>query len=139
MFFFTKKRVLKKRPKKDPPFEHFLGPQKASKSGPRRIFGGFGGGPKKGTPYRGPKIEILLLFTTFQLGPGSQKGTPFRDHVGKAPLPIRGPVFPKIRKKGVPEKRSKKNPFLSFFWGPHFETEIRKMGFKKKKIVCACW
>ena len=80
---FHKKAGPKKRPKKDPPFEHFLGPQKTSKSGPRQIFWGLGGDPKKGTPYRGPKSDILLLFTTFPLGPGSQKVTPFRDRFGE--------------------------------------------------------
>ena len=29
-----------------------------------------------------PKCEILLLFTTLQLGPTSQKGTPFWFHFG---------------------------------------------------------
>ena len=64
------------------PFEHFWGPQKCSKIDPGLIFRGLGGGPKNGPPSRGPKSEILLLFTTLELGPTSQKGTPFWVHFG---------------------------------------------------------
>ena len=73
----------KKNTKNRPPFQHFLGPQKLSKIGLRRIFRGLGRGPKKGTPSRGPKSEILLLFITLELGPRSQKGTPFRGYFGE--------------------------------------------------------
>ena len=65
-----------------PPFEHFWGPQKSLKIAPGRIFKGLGGGPKNGAPSRAPKTEILRLFTTLELGPMSQKGTPFRLDFG---------------------------------------------------------
>ena len=65
-----------------PPFEHFWGPQKCSKIDPGLIFRGLGGGPKNGAPSRAPKSEILILFTTLQLGPTSQKWTPFWVHFG---------------------------------------------------------
>ena len=65
-----------------PPFEHFWGPQKCSKIDPGLIFRGLGGGPKNGPPSRAPKSEILLLFTTLELGPTSQKWTPFWVHFG---------------------------------------------------------
>ena len=65
-----------------PPFEHFWGPQKCSKIDPNLFFRGLRGGPKNGPPSRGPKSEILPLFTTLELGPTSQKGTPFWCHFG---------------------------------------------------------
>ena len=46
------------------------------------FFKGLGGGPKNGAPSRFPKSEILLLFTTLELGPTSQKGTLFWSHFG---------------------------------------------------------
>ena len=46
------------------------------------IFRGLGGGPKNGPPSRAPKSEILLLFTTLELSPTSQKWTPFWVHFG---------------------------------------------------------
>ena len=58
----------------------FLGSQKSQKIDPGRIFKGLGGGPKNGAPSRAPKSEILQLFTTLELGPTSQKGTPFWSH-----------------------------------------------------------
>ena len=64
----------------------------------RRIFRGLGRGPKNGPPSRGAKSEILLLVSTFELGPTFQKGTPFRDHFGD-------PFSKKKKmKNGVPEK-----------------------------------
>ena len=59
-----------------------MGSQKCSKIDPGLIFRGLGGGPKNGPPSRGPKSEILLLFTTLELGPTLQKGTPFWSHFG---------------------------------------------------------
>ena len=58
------------------------GPQKSQKSDQGRIFRGLGGGPKNGPPSRAPKSEILLLFTTLELGPTPQKGTPFWYYFG---------------------------------------------------------
>ena len=119
---FTQKQVLKKRPKKDPPFEHFLGPHKSSKSGPRRIFGGLGRGPKKGTPSRGPKSEILLLFTALELGPRSQKGTPFWSHFGDL-------FSQKNEKRGFqksPKNHSQKTLKMGPHWGPHFRRKSSK-------------
>ena len=40
------------------------------------------GGPENGAPSRAPKSEMLPLFTTLELGPASQKGTPFCSHFG---------------------------------------------------------
>ena len=60
----------------------FWGPQKSSKIDPGLIFKGLGGGPKNGAPSKAPKTEIVLLFITLQLGPTSQKGTPFWSHFG---------------------------------------------------------
>ena len=77
-------------------------PQKSSKIDPRLIFGGLGGGPKNGTPSKTPKSEFLLLFTTLQQGPGSQKGTPFRYHFGD-------PFSQKNEKRGF-QKRAKNRP-----------------------------
>ena len=78
-------------------FVHFWGPQKSSKIDPGLIFRGLGGGPKNGAPSRAPKSEILQLFTTLELGPTPQKGTPFWIHFGDL-------FCQKKRKKGVPEK-----------------------------------
>ena len=77
-------------------------PQKSSKIDPRLIFWGLGGGPKNGTPSKTPKSEFLLLFTTLQQGPGSQKGTPFRYHFGD-------PFSQKNGKRGF-QKRAKNRP-----------------------------
>ena len=46
------------------------------------MFLGIWRGAKNGAPSRAPKSEILLLFTTLELGPASQKGTPFWYHFG---------------------------------------------------------
>ena len=46
------------------------------------IFRGLGEGPKNGPPSRKPKSGILLLFTTLELCPTSQKGTPFWVFLG---------------------------------------------------------
>ena len=59
-----------------------MGSQKSEKIDPGRIFRVLGGGPKNGPPSRAPKSEILLLFTTLELGPTSQKGTPFWSYFG---------------------------------------------------------
>ena len=59
-----------------------MGSQKFPKIDPGLIFKGLGGGPKNGPPSRGPKSEILQLFTTLELGPASQRGTPFWSHFG---------------------------------------------------------
>ena len=64
-------------------FVHFWGPQKSPKIDPGLIFKGLGGGPKNGAPSRAPKSEILPLFTTLELGPTSQKGTPFWVYFGE--------------------------------------------------------
>ena len=77
-------------------------PQNPQKIDPRLIFGGLGGGPKNGTPSKTPKSEFLLLFTTLQQGPGSQKGTPFRYHFGD-------PFSQKNEKRGF-QKRAKNRP-----------------------------
>ena len=59
-----------------------MGSQKSQKKDPGLIFKGLGGGPKNGAPSRAPKSEILPLFTTLELGPTSQKGTPFWSFFG---------------------------------------------------------
>ena len=120
---WTQKWVQKRAPKIDPPFEHVWGPHKSSKSGPRLIFRGLGRGHKNGPPSRVPKSEILLLFTTLELGPASQKGTPFWSHFGDL-------FCQKNEKRGFqksPKNQSQKTLkmgpklggvliFLSFFW-----------------------
>ena len=80
-----------------------MGSQKSQKNDPGLIFKGLGGGPKNGTPSRAPKSEILQLFTTLELGPTSQKGTPFWSHFGDL-------FCQKKTEKGVPEKSSKSVP-----------------------------
>ena len=87
-------------PKNRPPFHLFFGPPKSSKIDPGRIFRGLRRGPKNGPPSRGAKSEILPLFTTLREGPGSRKGTPFRDDFGD-------PFSQKNEKGGVPEKGQK--------------------------------
>ena len=59
-----------------------MGSPKIKKIGPGLNFRGLGRGPKNGAPSRTPKSEILMLFTTLELGPTSQKGTPFWFHFG---------------------------------------------------------
>ena len=59
-----------------------MGSRKSLKNDPYLIFRGLGGGPKNGTPSRVPKSEILVLFITLELGPTSQKGTPFWLYFG---------------------------------------------------------
>ena len=94
-----------------PPFEHFWGPQKCSKIDPGLIFRGLGGGPKNGPPSRAPKSEILLLFTTLELGPTSQKGTPFWSHFGD--------LFCEKTKKGGSRKGLKISPQKQSKWVPN--------------------
>ena len=104
------KKNPKNRPQIDPPFEHFWGPQKCSKIDPCLIFRGLGGGPKNGTPSRVPKSEILLLFTTLELGPTSQKGTPFWSHFGD--------LFSQKNEKRGFQKRPKNQSQKTFKMGP---------------------
>ena len=93
-----------------PPSEHFWGPQKCSKIDPGLIFRGLGGGPKNGPPSRGPKSEILPLFTTLELGPTSQKGTPFWVHFGD--------LFSQKNEKRGFLKRPKNQSQKTFKMGP---------------------
>ena len=93
-----------------PPFEYLWGPQKWQKIDPGRIFRGLGGGPKNGPPSRGPKSEILQLFTTLELGPTSQKGTPFWSHFGDL-------FCQKNEKRGF-QKRTKNQSQKIFKMGP---------------------
>ena len=105
-----------------PPSEHFGGPQKCSKIDPCRIFRGPERGPKNGTPSRAPKSEILLLFTTLELGPTSQKGTPFWSHFGDL-------FSQKNEKRGFqksPKNHSQKTLKMGPQWGPQWETKSLK-------------
>ena len=108
-----------------PPFEHFWGPQKSSKIDPGLIFRGLGGGPKNGAPSRAPKSGILLLFTTLELGPTSQKGTPFWSHFGDLFCQKNGKRGFQKRPKNQSQKTFKMGPklgggayftLLVFFW-----------------------
>ena len=92
------------------PFEHFWGPQKCSKIDSGFIFRGLGWGPKNGPPSSGPKSEILLLFTTLELGPTSQKWTPFWVHFGD--------LFSQKNEKRGFQKRSENQSQKIFKMGP---------------------
>ena len=96
-----------------PPFKHFWGPQKCSKIDSGFIFRGLGGGPKNGPPSRGPKSEILLLFTTLELGPTSQKGTPFWLYFGD--------LFSQKNEKRGFQKRPKNQSPKTLKMGPKLE------------------
>ena len=112
----------KKSPKNRPPIWAFLGSQKSAKNDPYLIFRGPGGGPKNGTPSRAPKSEILLLFTTLELGPTSQKGTPFWSHFGDL-------FSQKNEKRGFqksPKNHSQKTLKMGPQWGPQWETKSQK-------------
>ena len=108
--FCPKFKCLKKSPKNRPPFHIFWDPTNPQKIDPRRIFRGLGRGPKKGTPSRGPKSEILPLFTTLELGPASQKGTPFWVYFGE--------LFSQKNEKRGFLKRPKNQSQKTFKMGP---------------------
>ena len=108
----------------DPPFEHFWGPQKSSKIDPCLILKGLGRGPKNGPPSRVPKSEILVLFITLELGPRSQKGTPFWSHFGDLFCQKK-----KNEKRGFqksPKNQSQKTLKMGPYWGPHWDTKSLK-------------
>ena len=100
-----------------------MGSQKSQKNDPGRIFRGLGGGPKNGAPSRAPKSEILLLFTTLELGPTSQKGTPFWSRFGDLfcqKNEKRGSrkvlkITPKKHSKWVPSRGGRFDLFDCFF------------------------
>ena len=75
-----------------------------------RFFRGLGGGPKNGPPSRAPKSEILLLFTTLELGPTPQKGTPFWFYFGD--------LFSQKNEKRGFLKRPKNQSQKTFKMGP---------------------
>ena len=112
------------------PHLSIFGVPKNTKKSIRAEFLGFWREPKNGTPSRAPKSEILPLFTTLELGPTPQKGTPFWSHFGDL-------FSQKHEKKGFqksPQNHSQKTLkmgpkqgvggglfytfglFLSFFW-----------------------
>ena len=104
----------------DPHLSIFGVPKNAQKAVRAEISGGLGRGPKKGTPSRVPKSGILQLFITFELGPRSHKGTPFRYHFGdlfSKKNEKRG--FQKSAKNPVPKKHSERVPI-----GTPFEDKI---------------
>ena len=122
------KKSPKNRPQIDPPFEHFWGPKKCSKIDPCLIFRGLGGGPKNGAPSRAPKSEILLLFITLELGPTSQKGTPFWSHFGD--------LFSQKNEKRGFQKSPKNHSQKTFKMGSHWEPHFRRKSSKNVENKC---
>ena len=99
-----------------------MDPKSRPKSTERAFRRGLEKGPQKGTLSRTRKSEILLLFTTLELGPRSQKGTPFWSHFGDL-------FSQKNEKRGFqksPKNHSQKTLKMGPHWGPHFRRKSSK-------------
>ena len=96
---------------------------------------GLGGDPKNGAPSRVPKNEILLLFTTLQLGPTSQKGTPFWVYFGS--------MFSQKNEKRGFQKRLKNQSLKTLQMGAKQGGEYALLGYFWTSEPCSdplcCW
>ena len=114
-----------------------MGSQKSQKIDPGRIFRGLGGCPKNGAPSKAPRCEILPLFTTLELGPTPQKGTPFWLYFGD--------LFSQKNEKRGFQKRPKNQSQKTLKMGPKlggggsFYVFGRFLGSEPCSDPLCCW